>query len=143
MKHKNNASIKDRLRMMSMIIVCLLVISTGAMFAVLTFRKGDISGGILGIAIAIIILAFAIFTFIRGNREIREGYPLHDERSRMVIEKASSKAFYVSLYIFLVIGYLSEDVIKFRDVSQATGVGIGGMTLLFLLFWAYYNRKEI
>ena len=72
---------------------------------------------------------------------MKEGYPLKDERSKKVIEKASSLAFYVTLYLLLAIGFLSEDVIKFRDVSQATSLAVGGMAILFAVFWAYYNGK--
>jgi hypothetical protein len=64
---------------------------------------------------------------------LKEGYPLKDERSRRVMEKSGYKAFLVSFYLLL-IGYISEDIIKFRDASQATSVAVGGMALLFLIF---------
>jgi len=137
MKTKNN----DKIRLTAIIIVSLLVIATGTLFSLKTFTKGNIEGGILGALIAIIILAFAIFVFTRGNKDIKKGFPLQDERSKRVLEKASSMAFYVSLYLLLVIGFLSEDVIKFRDISQATSLAIGGMAILFAVFWVYYNRK--
>lgn len=95
------------------------------------------------LAVASLILAFAIFSFRKGNRDMKEGYPLRDERSRKVIEKASSTAFYIALYMLLAFGSLSENIIRFRDVSQATSIAVGGMALLFLIFWAYYNKKEI
>jgi uncharacterized membrane protein len=134
---------KDRIRMIAIIIVSLFVIVTGTLFSLTAFTKGDIAGGVAGGFIAITILVFAIFVFIRGNRDMKKGFPLQDERSRKVIEKASSKAFYVSLYLLLAIGFLSGDLIKFRDVSQATGIAVGVMAILFAVFWAYYNRKEI
>ena len=34
-----------------------------------------------------------------------------------------------------------DGVINFRDVSQATGAAVGGMAILFLIFWIYYNQK--
>ena len=142
MKPKTNNKI-DKLRLLAIMILSVLVSLTGILFAVTTFRKGDISGGIVGLLITISIVGLAIFTIRRNNKELKEGYPMHDERSRKVIEKASSKAFYVTLYLLLAMGFFSEDLIKFRDVSQATGIAIGGMALLFLAFWAYYNRKEI
>lgn len=73
---------------------------------------------------------------------MKEGYPLQDERSKRVMQKAMSRSFLVSLYLLLAIGWLSDDLIKFRDVSQATSLAVGGMVLLFAIFWAYYNRKE-
>jgi uncharacterized membrane protein len=119
------------------------VILTGTLLAASAFIKGNVAGGILGIIIAVSILAFALFVFRRGNRDLKEGYPLHDERSRRVIEKATSRAFFVTIYLLLAIGFLSDNLIKFRDVSQSTSVAVGGMAILFLLFWVYYNQKEI
>ena len=134
---------RDKIRMAVILAISLFVIVTGALFSYTAFKKGESMGGILGIMIAIIILAFALIVFKRGNKDIKKGFPLQDERSRKVMEKASSKAFYVSLYLLLAVGFLSDGVIKFRDVSQATGISVGGMALLFLIFWIYYNRKEV
>ncbi len=144
MKQKSNKTARrDKIRLIAIMIVSLFVIATGILWVITSSMDGDFTGAVLGAIIAITILVFAIFVFVRGNRDLREGYPIKDERSRRVIEKASSTAFYVSLYLFLAIGYFSHGLIRFRDVSQAAGVGVGGMALLFLIFWLYYNRKEI
>ena len=133
----------ERIRLTAIVIISLFVILTGALFSYGSFRNQEVAGGILGILIAIMILGFAIFVFRRGNRDLKQGYPLKDERSRRVMEKAASLAFYVSLYLLLAIGFLSDDIIKFRDVSQATGITVGFMALLFAIFWVYYNKKGI
>lgn len=143
MKAENKNVRKDKVRLTAIIILSLLVIATGILFSTNSFMRGEIAGGILGSIIALSILAFVIFVFRRGNQDLKEGYPLKDERSRRVIEKASSRTFYVSLYLLLAIGFFSDDLINFRDVSQATSVAVGGMALLFLIFWVYYNRREI
>ena len=140
MKTKNTEG-KNKIRMIAILIVSLLVIATGTLFSLKSFANGNIAGGVGGGFIAIIILGFAIFVFMRGNRDIKQGFPLKDERSKRVLEKASSMAFYVSLYLLLAVGFLSEDIIKFRDVSQATSLAVGGMALLFAVFWVYYNGK--
>ena len=141
MKNENNTESKDKIRMTSISIISLLVITTGTAFSLMRFMQGDVAGGVGGALIAIIVLVFAISVLIRGNRDMKKGFPLRDERSRKVIEKATSTAFYVSIYMLLAIGFLSEDIIHFRDVSQATGLAIGIMAILFAVFWAYYNRK--
>ena len=142
MKTKNIEG-KEKIRMIALIIVSLLVIVTGLLFSIKSYAKGNIAGAIGGGFIAITIFVFAIFVFKRGNRDIKEGYPLKDERSKKVIEKASSLAFYVTLYLLLAIGFLSDEMIKFRDVSQATGLAVAGMAILFAVFWAYYNSREM
>ena len=143
MKSRKSTLKNDKIRVTVIVIISLLVIATGILYFVTAFMKGDIAGAIVGAIIAISILAFTLFTFKRGNRDLKEGYPLHDERSRRVLEKATSKAFLVSLYLLLVIGFLSGDIIKFRDVSQATSVAVGFMAILFFICWVYYNKTEI
>jgi len=143
MKQNKENKKRDKIRLTVIVIISLMVIATGALFSLGSFKNGEIVGGILGLLIAVIIVAFAIIVFKRGNRDLKEGYPLKDERSKKVMEKASSLSFYVSLYLLLLIGFLSDDLIPFRDVSQATSVAVGCMALLFLLSWIYYNRKEL
>ena len=133
----------DMLRLAAILFVSIMVIVTGALFAYEALSEGDVAGAALGGVIALVILAFALFVYVRGNSDLKNGFPLQDERSRRVMEKAASKAFYVSLYLLLAVGLLSEEAIPFRDVSQATGVTVGLMALVLAILWAYYNSKEI
>jgi len=143
MKNKKNTRKNEKIRLMVIVIVSIFVIITGSLFAFKSFENGKIVGVVLGVMVAIIILIFALMVYKRGNSDLKNGFPLKDERSQKVMQKAMSMAFLVSLYMLLAIGFLSEDVIQFRDVSQATSVGIGGMALLFLIFWIYYNNSGI
>ncbi|MBU0459728.1 MAG: DUF2178 domain-containing protein [Nanoarchaeota archaeon] len=131
----------NKIRMIAILIVSILVIITGTLFGIKSYNNNNLGGAILGIIIALIIVIFAILVYKRGNHDLKHGFPLKDERSQKVLEKASSRAFYVSIYLLLAVGFLSDDAINFRDVSQATSLIIGMMALLFLGFWIYYNRK--
>ncbi len=141
MKAKNKT--RDRVRLIAIVIISILVIVTGALFAYGSFRNNNVPGGILGIIVALIILIFALIVYKRGKKDLRRGLPLKDERSKKVMQKAMSMAFLVSLYMLLLLGFLSDKIIKFRDVSQATGISVGIMAVLFAIFWAYYNKKAI
>jgi uncharacterized membrane protein len=134
---------RDGARLAGIVVIALLVIVTGALFSYSSFRNGEVASGILGGIIAIVIVIFAFFVYRRGRESLDKGLPTKDERSRRVLEKASSTAFYISLYLLLAIGFLSEGTISFRDVSQATSVAVGLMAILFAICWAYYNRGEI
>jgi len=130
----------EKIRMMAILVISALVIVTGALFSYKSFMSGELGGAILGIIIALIIVVFALFIFRRGNKDLKNGFPIKDERSKKVLQQASSLAFYVSLYMLLGLGFLS-DYVKFRDVSQAVSVAVGLMALLFAAFWVYYNRR--
>jgi amino acid transporter len=133
----------DRARLMAIALFSVFVILTGTWFSANSFGKGEILTGVVSVIISVSILALALFITIRGNRDLKEGYPLKDERSRKVIEKATSAAFYASLYLLLAIGFMSDGIIPFKDASQAISISVGGMALLFLGFWVYYNGKEL
>jgi len=142
MKKKNTRK-TERIKLTAIVIISLLVILTGALWSFQSFKNNNFGGGILGLIIALIILIFAIIVYKRGNQDLKAGLPIKDERSQKVIQKAMSMSFLVSLYLLLAVGFLSDDIIKFRDVSQATGISVGLMALLFLGFWIYYNSQEM
>jgi len=143
MKTKSKEKTRDKVRLITIAMVSLFVIITGILFSYSSFKNQETAGGILGIIIAFIIIIFAIIVYKRGNKDLKQGLPLKDERSQKVMRKAMSMAFLVSIYLLLAMGFLSENIIKFRDVSQATSAAIGGMALLFLIFWIYYNKQEL
>ena len=91
---------------------------------------------------ALVLLLFGVFAF-RRYKDASLGLPFEDERSRRVMEKAAAKTFFVALYLLLFIGMLSDDLINFRDVSQATSITVGLMALIWFGFWIYYSKKEI
>lgn len=132
----------DKIRLVAILVLSIMVILTGALYGIKAFSNGDIMGGIIGIIFALIIFSFAFLIYRRGNKDLKKGFPLKDERSKKVMEKASSLAFFISIYLLLGIGFLS-DKIPFRDISQATSFAIGLMALIFALSWLYYNKKEL
>ncbi|MFH0752238.1 MAG: DUF2178 domain-containing protein [archaeon] len=129
---------KRKMRLGLFLLITILVIITGTLYAGKAFLNGDLAGGILGTIIALSIIAFAVILYKRGKNTKS---PWHDERRQKIIEKAGYKTFLVSLYILLAIGFLSEKTIQFRDISQATGAAIGLMAITLIIFSIYYSRK--
>lgn len=125
------------------VFIFLLAIVVAGSLLIYAFTSGNFGYSFVLVAIAAILLIFFGLFALRRYKDAVKGMPFEDERSRRVMEKAAAKSFYVTLYVLLTIGILSEDLIKFRDVSQATGAAIGIMAILLFAFWAYYNRKEI
>lgn len=142
MKTKSSEKGGHKIRLIAISVVTILIVLTGILFWVNAYFKGDVIGGIVGAVIAATILVFAVFIFMKGYKDMKEGYPVEDERSKRVKERAASRAFYASLYLLLIVGLLSDTVIKFRDVSQAVSATVGGMAILFAAFWLYYNNEN-
>jgi uncharacterized membrane protein len=142
MKKKESS---DKTMVYSKLIVGILLSITLVLYAITAgIKRGNFLGTSFLIVIALTIMVF-FFGYIRRElKSVKEGFPVEDERSNKVRTLAGYKAFLISIYWILIIGWASSNEwIQFRDVSQATGAGILGMAVIFGLCWLYYNRKEI
>ena len=132
----------EKLRLILLGVVLLLLISTFVLFSITILKKGQTTIGYGSIIIAAVILIFGVVFIKKNYREITKGHPLHDERSKKIMVNAGNKAFLISIWWILIIGWASSNEwVHFRDVSQATGVGILGMAIIFGLCWLWQSRK--
>jgi peptidoglycan/LPS O-acetylase OafA/YrhL len=88
-----------------------------------------------------LLIIFALFLGIRRISSERRGLPAEDELSKKVIQKAAGTAYYISLYMWLVISYLADS----RELANHTWIGIGivCMAILFAGSWLYHNYNGI
>lgn len=88
-----------------------------------------------------LLIIFALFLGIRRISSERRGLPAEDELSKKVIQKAAGTAYYISLYMWLVISYLADS----RELATHTWIGIGivCMAILFAGSWLYHNYNGI
>lgn len=88
----------------------------------------------LQLALVAILVGFALFMGIRRMGNERRGEPGEDELSVKMLRKASSWAYYQSLYLWIVIMYVSGKVET--DTEELFGYGVMGMGILFALNYA-------
>ncbi len=85
------------------------------------------------ILVPLILVGFSLFLGFRNLGSAIRKEPVEDELSKKVMTKASSLSFYISLYIWLFVMYISD---KTTLAPQSLiGAGIAGMALVFLLSW--------
>jgi len=113
-------------------VVSALVLATLALWVL----KGHFSGNtqeILQAAVVIVLVGFAVFLGVSRLRSHLRREPSEDELSRKVMTRASSLAYYISIYLWLFIMYISD------KTSLAThslvGAGILGMAVIFFVCW--------
>ena len=87
--------------------------------------------------IVFVLVALALIFGIRRLRSERRGEPAEDELSKKIMQRAASTAYYVSLYWWLVLVYLSNS--WQMETESLIGTGILGMAIIFALCWAYYK----
>jgi hypothetical protein len=98
--------------------------------------KGHLSGDIQEIAMAgllLVVVGFAVFVGLSRLRSRARREPGEDELSRSIMTRASSLAYYISIYLWLFVMYVSDKTTLAAD--SLVGVGILGMAVVFLFCW--------
>lgn len=138
---------KDIKRIKLALIVSLLVLITSVAYTGQIVKNDTVNiGSLMPLSIIILVLVFMAIFLVRRSKDIKQGMPYEDERSRMVMAKATSTSFFITMYWLIAIGMFEEQFAKMFGVetlsaSQATGGGVAGMAVMFIISWIYYNKK--
>lgn len=139
---------KDKRRLVLLAIVTISVLATAGLYGYTTIaKKGLQFGNLLALTIPLLVVFFMAFFIIRRYKDIKQGMPFEDERSKKVIALAAAKSFYFALYWLLAISWFEEFFAsklfsgETLTASQTVGGGIAGMAIAFFIFWFYYNKK--
>ena len=88
---------------------------------------------VITVASAVVLAGFGLYVGISRLKSFHKKESMEDEFTKKIMTKASSYAFYISLYLWLVIMFIS-DMISLESHSLIGG-GIAGMALIFLISW--------
>ncbi|RJP73196.1 MAG: hypothetical protein C4539_02140 [Ignavibacteriales bacterium] len=88
---------------------------------------------ILMLGVVLVVVGFAVFVGINRIKSVIQKEPFEDELSKKIMTKASSISYYISIYLWLIIMYLSDKVAL--ESHSLIGAGILGMAIIFLLSW--------
>jgi hypothetical protein len=113
-------------------VISALLLASLALWAL----KGHLSGNIQEILMAagiFIMVGFALFIGLARVRSHLRKEASEDELSKRVMTKATSLAYYISLYLWLFIMYVSDRTTM--APHTLIGAGIMGMALIFLICW--------
>jgi uncharacterized membrane protein len=119
-------------RTIVMFVISALVVASLALWAL----KGHIAGNagqMIMVGTSLVIVGFAVYLGILRLRSHRLHEPVEDELSKKVMLRASSLAFYVSLYVWLFVMYISDKTTL--EAHSLVGAGILGMAVVFLFCW--------
>ena len=140
MEEKNK--IQDKTKVLGIGITILLVVSSLVIWGIVSIKQGNSKIGFAPMIIAAIIFIFGIVFIKRQYSSVKKGEPYEDERSRKVLVLTGYYAFLASLWYILILGWGSSNGwFQFEDVSQATGIGVIGMAVIFGISWLWVNLK--
>jgi len=98
--------------------------------------KGRIAGNtreILMAAVVLVVVGFAVYLGISRLRSHQRHEPAEDELSKRIMMRASSLAYYISIYLWLFVMYISDKTTL--EAHSLIGSGILGMAVVFMLCW--------
>jgi peptidoglycan/LPS O-acetylase OafA/YrhL len=91
------------------------------------------------ILVLLVVLGFALYLAQLRIRAVRKKLPAEDEYSKKLMKKAASTSYFISLYLWLAIMYLSDKVVM--ETHTLIGTGILAMALVFALSWLFFNIR--
>lgn len=118
------------------IVISALVIITVLLWMINSTSNIEIPG-IISFVVILIVVLFGILVGISRIKSVKIGQPAEDELSKKLLQKASSTSYYISLYLWLAIIYLS-DKIK-AETHTFISAGILAMALTFVLSWVFFR----
>lgn len=122
----------------SLFVSILVIVSVTAW---IFYSKPINPGENIQIILILILAAFGIFIAYRRMQSARSGEPHEDELSKQILQRAAAVSYYISLYLWLVVMYLTDKLKTETEVMF--GWGILGMALTFVLSWAFYYFRGL
>jgi len=121
------------------VVTALVLISTGLWY--FSTNEPLKPYDLLTFGIIIMVVSFALFLGFKRLTSAKRGEPAEDELSKKIMRKASSVSYYISLYLWLAIGYFSEKINY--ETHTIIGAGILGMAVIFGICWLVINFSGI
>lgn len=91
--------------------------------------------------VIMVMVAFGLLVAYRRITSTKRGEPADDELSKKVLQKAAAMSYYISIYLWLLIMYLTDRLKTAAD--EMFGWGILGMAVTFAACWAFYTLRGI
>jgi peptidoglycan/LPS O-acetylase OafA/YrhL len=120
--------------------VAAMVLLASVIWTYTSFRIQGTSD-IIQFGIIILLVGFAVFVGFKRWGNLKRGEPAEDESSKKVLQKASSLSYYISLYLWLVLIYISDRTKL--ETDAILGAGILGMAVIFALCWGVISLRGI
>ena len=119
------------------VFVIVVIVLAATLFWMLSSSGNFKTTDLISLGVIILLVAFAVFIGIKRIGSARRGEPAEDELSKKVTQKTASLSYYISLYLWLIIGYFSERLDY--ETHTLIGAGIFGMALTFALCWLIFK----
>jgi peptidoglycan/LPS O-acetylase OafA/YrhL len=88
-----------------------------------------------------ILVYFGLYVGYRRFTSEKRRQPAEDEFSKKILQKSAAISYYISLYLWLIIMYLTDKLKVETDIMF--GWGILGMAVIFAGSWIFLNLRGL
>jgi len=127
-------------KVIPVLVVSLLVLGTTILWISGTLLSLP-AGEIVQLIVIILMVSFGMYIAITRWRSIKRGEPAEDELSRKILLKASSLAYYISLYLWVAMIYIKDRVVM--DTEVLLGIGILGMGVIWVILVVWFKLRGV
>jgi ABC-type transport system involved in multi-copper enzyme maturation permease subunit len=117
------------------------VVFITAIIWLLSIKKPISVSEISQFGVIAVLIGFGIYFGLKRLKSEKRGEPAEDELSKRVLQKASSASFFISIYLWLAVMYVSDKTTM--ETHTLIGTGILGMAILFFICWIFYKVRGL
>jgi len=138
----------EKARFQRFVGIIVVILVAGAIF-VIAFANGgtDNWATVMSLMVLVTMAAIALIVARKKMKELKNGIPSEDERSRAIRMRAGYLAFYISLYFLFGMAFfhtiLEDSEISSIPTSEWLMIYVAVMGSIFLVTNAYFTRKGV
>ena len=125
--------------MIIFIVEAVILVTTGFWF--FTSRSAFKPADLVMYGVIIVVVGFALFVGYKRLTSVKKGEPVEDELSKKVLQKTAALSYYISLYLWLAVMYVSDK--RDYETHVLLAAGILGMAVVYAICWLVYNFRGV
>jgi len=125
--------------MIIFIVAAVILVTTGFWF--FTSRSAFKPADLVMYGVIIVVVGFALFVGYKRLTSVKKGEPVEDELSKKVLQKTAALSYYISLYLWLAVMYVSDK--RDYETHVLLAAGILGMAVVYAICWLVYNFRGV
>jgi peptidoglycan/LPS O-acetylase OafA/YrhL len=96
---------------------------------------------IINFGVIVVLVGFVLYFAYRRFSSANRGEPQEDELSKKIMQKTAAWSYYISLFMWLFMGWISDRLSM--DMGEVIGTGILGMAVIFFGCWIAVKLRGI
>ncbi|KJS79986.1 MAG: hypothetical protein JM58_19455 [Peptococcaceae bacterium BICA1-8] len=116
----------------------LSVIIFGLFFLAIRLLDNNSISALFVVFVALLIITFSFKVLKRFVGDLKDGFPIDDERSKKIRMYAASYSYFISIYIWLALLAFH----KYLDRDDILIAGLLGMAISFFAFWEILSKRK-